>query len=510
MIDNTQKDINKNEHRPPIVVVLGHVDHGKTTLLDAIRKTKIVDKESGGITQHIGAYQAQVSGRLITFLDTPGHEAFMAIRSRGARVADIAILVVAADEGVKPQTKEAIRIIKDEKIPLIVAINKIDKEGANPQKVKQDLASDDILLEDWGGQIPSVEISAKQNKNIDELLEMVFLVADIEDLKNDTSLPAEGLIIESHLDKRRGFVATALIRKGILKIGDWITVGNIVGKVKSMEDFLAKPVGEAVPSQPVQIIGWQSSPGIGEELRSSENKDKAEAIAADRADFAPLFQSFAGNETSGEDKKIFKIIFKSDVSSSLEAIEASLKAIISDEVACQVVSYDIGNIGENDIKMAVSTGAEIIGFRVIADSSAKKMAEKENIKVVSFDIIYELIEYIRKEMSEMLEPEVRQVPLGKLKILGVFKSDSRSQIVGGKVISGKIIRGAIADVIRNKNKLLTGKINQLQHNKAETNEVKEGLECGLKFEMLKDQPKWDIKEGDVLDIYQEEKIARNL
>jgi translation initiation factor IF-2 len=501
-----QKDKNS---RPPVVVVLGHVDHGKTSLLDTIRKTKVVDKESGGITQHIGAYQTEVRGKLITFLDTPGHEAFTAIRSRGAKVADIAILVIAADEGVKPQTKEAIGIIQKENIPVIVAINKIDKESANSQKVKQELAAENILVEDWGGKIPVVEISAKQNKNIDELLDMVLLVAELEDLKEDLSPPVKGVIIESHLDKRRGYVATALINKGALRVGDSIAVGTIVGKVKSMEDFLGKSVLEATPSQPVLITGWSLAPGIGRELRSYSDKNEADKMAADSTEITPLFQMFKGNE-SDNSKKTLKIIFKSDVSSSLEAIESALGAIKSDKVVCQVVGYDIGNISESDIKMAIGSRATVVGFRVIADNLAKKIAEKEGVKVAVFDIIYELIEYIRKEMTSLVEPEIKKVFGGKIRILAVFKIDSKSQIVGGKVTSGKIIRGGLVDVMRNNAKLLSGRINQLQHNKQDVSEVKEGSECGLKFEALAGQPLWDIKEGDVLEVYEEEKIARSL
>ncbi len=509
MSSNKPKENVKSEVRPPVVVVLGHVDHGKTSLLDTIRKTKVAEKETGGITQHIGAYQIDVPSP-ITFIDTPGHEAFAAIRSRGAGVADIAVLVVAADEGIKPQTKEAIKIIQESSIPFIVAINKIDKEGANIQKIKQDLASENVLVEDWGGKVPIVEISAKQNKNIDGLLEMILLVAELEDLKKDLSLPAEGVIIESHLDKRKGYVATALAQKGFLKLGDWIVVGTGVGKVKSMDDFLGKSVTEAGPAQPVQIVGWSFAPGIGKKFTSAESKDEAEKIAAQNTDTASLFQHDLKEKSESTGGKVLNIILKSDVSSSLEAVELSLNAIKSDEVSYRVVQYDIGNIGESDVKMAIGAGARVLGFRVQADESAKKMAEKENIKIVTFDVIYELIEYVRKEMSELLEPETRRNPVGKLKVLAVFKIESKNQIIGGKIISGKITRGSLAEVLRNNAKLLSGKISQLQHSKNDVSEVKEGLECGLKFEMIPGQTAWDIKEGDVLEIYEEEKIARSL
>lgn len=513
------KPLHNQKSRPPVVVILGHVDHGKTSLLDVIRKKAapkgseprpVAGGESGGITQHIGAYQAEVNGKLITFLDTPGHEAFTAIRSRGVHVADIAVLVVAADEGVKPQTKEAIKIIQEEDMPFIVAVNKIDKEGANSQKVKQDLALENVLIEEWGGKVPVVEISAKQNKNIDELLEMILLVAELEDLKEDLSLPAKGVIIESYLDKQKGYVATALVQKGTLRFGDWMVAGTVVGKIKMMKDFLGKPVEQAVPSQPVNVIGWSSAPAIGKEFSSALSKQETEQIAAENTNLIPLFQFFRRGSEVENNKKALNIIFKSDVSSSLEAIESALGAIKSDEVACRVVSYDIGNILENDVKTAIGTKAVVVGFRVEIDISVKKLAEKENVKIEVFDVIYNLVEYIRKEMSLLLDPEIRKIPLGKLKVLAIFKQDSKSQIIGGKIFSGKITRGSLVDVLRNNNKLLSGRVTQLQHNKEDTNEVKEGSEAGLKFEALPGQPSWDIKEGDILEIYEEEKIARSL
>lgn len=502
-------DKKQTKARPPVVVVLGHVDHGKTTLLDTIRKTRVVDKESGGITQHIGAYQTEIRGKIITFLDTPGHEAFTAIRSRGAKVADIAILVVAADEGIKPQTKEAISIIQKEEMPFIVAANKIDKEGANIQKLMQELASENVLTENWGGQVPMIEISAKQNKNIDALLEMVLLVAEMEDLKEDLDSPAEGVIIESNLDKRRGYVATALVRKGILRVGDPLRAGQVSAKVKMMQDFMGQTVKEAAPSQPVQILGWTSLPAIGKEFKVVSKEDFKETLG-DAAVPTTLFQGFKGFPVEGPGKKNLNIVIKSDVSSSLEALESALGAIKSEEVALKVVGYDIGNISEGDVKMAIGSSARVIGFRVEIDGLAKKISEKENIKIAVFDIIYELVEYIRKEISELLEPEVRRNFLGKVKVLAVFKIEGRFQIIGGKVTSGKIIKGALGEVIRNNAKLISGKITQLQQGKEDTPEVKEGLECGMKFEMIPGQKSWDIKEGDTLEVYEEEIIVRSL
>ncbi|MDO8591226.1 MAG: translation initiation factor IF-2 [bacterium] len=516
MIDN--KPNSNKTTRPPVVVVLGHVDHGKTKLLDTIRKTKVAEGESGGITQHIGAYQVELTTndqrpttKTITFLDTPGHEAFTAIRSRGAKVADIAILVVAADESVKPQTKEAVRIIKEEKIPFIVALNKMDKEGANVQKVKQDLATEDVLVEDWGGKVPVIEISAKEGRNIDTLLDMILLVAELEELKEDLSVPAKGIIIESSLDKRRGYVATGLVQKGVLNIGDWIVVGTVVGKIKSMEDFMGKSMTKAGPSQPVLITGWPTAPDIGKEFVVVSNKDGATRIAEGNVNLAPLFSFFKGSvETGDENKRFLNLVFKSDVSSSLEAIEASLKAIKSQEVGYRVISYDIGNIAEADVKTAIASKCQVIGFRVGIEESAKKMADKEDVKIVNFEIIYELIEHVRKEMSELLGAEIKKNLLGKLKVLATFKKNSGMQIFGGRVMSGKVVRGAMGEVTRNGLVVVSGKIGQLQHNKEDMPEVKEGLEAGIRLDFISGKEFSEVKEGDILDIYEEEKIQRSI
>ena len=496
--------------RPPVVVVLGHVDHGKTKLLDTIRKTNVAEKESGGITQHIGAYQITTNGKSITFLDTPGHEAFTAIRSRGAKVADIAVLVVAADESVKPQTKEAIKIIKSEDMPFVVAINKIDKEGANIQKVKQDLAAEEVLVEDWGGTVPVVEISAKAGKNISELLDMVLLVAELEELKEDLSKPAEGVIIELYLDKRRGHVATVLVQKGVLSLGDWIVIGKIVGKVKSMEDFKGEPVSEARPSQPVTLTGWSEVPDTGAHFVAAYSKSEADNIADSNkgVDLAPLFSFLS--ETTDSEKKTYNLILKADVKSSLEAIDVTLKAISSDGVRCNIVGYDIGDITENDVKTAIATKADIIGFRVSAGQSVVRLAEKEGVKVQMFDVIYELIETIRKNMTALLAPNISKIQLGKLKVLATFKKSAKSQIFGGKVLSGKAIRGAMGEISRNEVMVSVGKIGQLQHNKEDVSEVKEGLEAGIRLDVISGHPFEEIKEGDILEVYEEEEVARSL
>ncbi len=490
--------------RPPVVVVLGHVDHGKTTLIDYIRKTKVVEKESGGITQHIGAYQAEHNGKTITFLDTPGHEAFSAIRSRGAKVADIAILVIAAEDGVKPQTKEAIKHIQEAEIPFIVAINKIDKPEAKPAMVKQQLAEANVLLEEFGGQIPAVEISAKAGKNVDELLELVLLTAELENLEADPAQTAKGVIIESHLDPRRGSIATLLVQEGTLKVGDYIASGGVFAKIKMMEDFSGKAMREARPSQPALTLGWSQSPDVGREFKAVENKNEAEKAIEQALIVEPaLFTRESGPPK--ENKKILNVVFKADTQSSLEAISESIKNIGTEEVGFSVVGYGIGNIKDNNIQTAANGRGTVYGFYVETEDSAKRLAEKEKVTVKTFKIIYELIEELRKDLSELLEPEIKRTDLGKVKILKLFKKGANYQIVGGKVGWGLARRGAMIDVLRKDGKIISGRLSQLQHNKADAEEVKEGLECGIRFEGPA-----EIQEGDILEIYTEEKIKRSI
>jgi translation initiation factor IF-2 len=516
-----QKDKDANfAPRPPIVVVLGHVDHGKTSILDKIRQTKVAEKETGGITQHIGAYQVEHKGKRITFLDTPGHEAFSAIRSRGARVADVAVLVVAADEGVKSQTKETIQIIKEAKIPFVVAINKTDKEGANSMRVKQELAENEVMVEGYGGTVPAVELSAKTGEGINELLEMILLVAELEELQAPMEVPARGVVIESHKDSRRGLVATGIVMEGELKVGDWISAGNASGKVKSLENFLAKPIKIATASQPCAILGWETAPRVGQEFKVVASREEAEKNSLMEAVLGPVnvFAKEAGTEGEIINKKVANLIVKTDVQSSLEAIDQVLRAIHSEEVDYNVVNYGVGTINDADVKNAVATKASIIGFRVNIDGSARQMAEREKIPAQTFDIIYGLAEAVRSIMSELLEPEIKRIPLGKMKIIAIFKNLGKSQVIGGKVTQGKAVRGAMIDVIRNGALLITGKLGQLQHEKADVTEVAEGLEAGIRFDLPPVPAKQTqpigipilIKEGDVLEIYEEEKIKRSI
>ena len=508
--------------RPPIVVILGHVDHGKTTLLDFVRKTRVAAKEAGGITQHIGAYQIVVNGpsspeasasqgKKITFLDTPGHEAFTAIRSRGAHVADIAILVVAAEEGIKPQTKEAIKIIKDSKTPFIVAISKIDKEGANPQKVRQELAEQEVMVEDYGGQVPVVEISAQTGVGIDHLLETILLVAEVEELPASSGGPATGYVLESHMDSRRGVVATLLVQSGELNIGDWIVAGSALAKVKMLENFMNKGIKVATASEPCVVLGWEAVPPLGASFAVHASRDEAAKAAV--VELAPLalFAYAMSTENIKTNKRTANLIIKADVQSSLEAIDQVLRTIHSEEVDYRVIGYGVGKINDNDIKSAKASHAAIVGFHVDVDATVRDMAERDHVRIDTFDIIYKLVELVRDIMSDLLDPEIRRIPLGKLKVLALFGTQGKTQIIGGKVTSGKAVRGALVEITRGTT-VAKGKIVQLQQKKADVAEVAEGLECGLRVDITPSDLGIPciIKEGDVLEIYEEQKIKRSV
>ncbi|MEK7615597.1 MAG: translation initiation factor IF-2 [Patescibacteria group bacterium] len=494
--------------RPPIVVILGHVDHGKTTLLDFVRKSRVAAKEAGGITQHIGAYVATINDKRITFLDTPGHEAFSAIRSRGAKVADIAILVIAAEEGLKPQTKEAIKIIKESETPFIVAINKIDKDGANPQRVRQELAEAEVMVEDYGGQVPVVEISGQTGQGVDHLLETILLVAELEELSGHATGPAHGYVLESHMDSKRGTVATLLVQSGTLNIGDTLVAGTAIAKVKSLEDFLGKVTKSVGPSQPCVVLGWESVPPLGATFQVA-SRDEGLRQAQVNTALAPV-ALFAHENMP--DKRTANLIIKADVQSSLEAIDQVLRTIKSEEVDYKVVGFGVGKINDNDIKSASATHAAVIGFHVDTESSAKRAAEREQVRVETFDIIYKLVELVRDIMSDLLDPEIKRNDLGKLKILALFGTQGKTQIVGGKVTSGKAVRGALVTVMRGTKLFATGKIVQLQQKKADVSEVAEGLECGLRIDVNPSELGIPllIKEGDVLEIYEEQKIKRSV
>lgn len=499
------KIIKNLQSRPPIVVVLGHVDHGKTTLLDTIRKTSVVAKESGGITQHIGAYQVNFNSKVITFIDTPGHEAFSQMRSRGAKAADIAILVIAAEEGVKPQTKEVISSIKKEKISVIVALNKIDKPQANPIKTIGELEKEGLMVEERGGKVPLVKISAKEGTGINELLEMILLVAEMEELKVDANKPARGVVIESYLDSKCGATATFLVLEGTLKIGQWLVCCHTYGKVKNLNNFKGEKIEEAGPSTPAIILGLNQVPVVGEVFAVVDSEDEAKEYsikaAKERKELFPEKSSSAPTEGS----KILNIILKADVQGSLEAIQENLFKIDLQGIGLNALKTDVGDISESDVKLAYPAGAVIIGFRVKTPASVLNLAKRSGVKIRNYDVIYELFEEFRREAAKLLEPEIEREELGKLKVIAIFRKEKSRMIIGGKVIDGKVVNKASVDVIKNEEKVASGKIIQLQHNKKDMTEIEKGREAGILFE---GEP--IIEEGDILEVYRIEKKKREL
>lgn len=496
--DLSREEAKDLKPRPPVVVVMGHVDHGKTKLLDMIRETNIIATEAGEITQKIGAYQAKCKGKAITFLDTPGHEAFKAMRERGAKVTDLAILVVAADDGVMPQTEEAIAHARNAGVPIIVAINKIDKPGADPEKVKRQLADLGLQPEDWGGDTIMVEISAKFNKNIDKLLEMVLLQAEILELKANPESPAIGTIVESNKDPKKGPVATVLIQNGTLNLGDYVTCGSIYGKIKAMENFLGKKIDHAKPSTPVQILGLIAVPDSGDILQ----EEKSQATAKEKiAKIAKAEIKIKKNLTPEEERKIKKlnIILVADFYGSLEAIIEELNKITSKQVMPQIIDYDAGKITESNVMNAQSSNAVIFGFNAIPTPVAKRLAEDKHVKILTYDIIYELIDEIKKQLSNLIEPEVIKTKIGKLNVLAVFRSEKKRKIVGGKVLSGYLTKDLTVKVLRGEEEIGTGKITSLQKNKADVEKCEAGSECGLSIDTFA-----KIKEGDTVEAWKEE------
>ena len=483
--------------RPPVVVVLGHVDHGKSSLLCAIKDFKILERESGGITQHIGAYEIEHQGKKITFIDTPGHEAFSQMRSRGAKVADIAILVVDTAEGVKEQTKEAISHAKLAGVPIIVALNKIDKPQADPTKIKRELSQNKILVEELGGKIPSVETSAITKKGIPELLEIILLVADMEELKANFEKPAEGVVIEAYLDSQRGPTATLLIRDGILKKGDILATPSTLGKAKILEDFQGKPVEETFPSQPVIILGFEKVPQVSETFKVFPDIKEAEKYLTpkeERKEERKVLVVEPG-------QKILNLILKGDCFGSLEAIEGVLRNLPQDKVILRILKKEVGNINESDIKLAHSARAKVLGFRVKTDSVAQRLVGQLKIKPINFEIIYELVQSLRQLMEKMLKPEVIKKELGRMKTLVVFWAEKNRQIVGGRILEGEVKREKTSiEVYREKELKGRGKLVNLQKNKKDIAIAGKGEEIGILYE-------GDVKieKGDEIVFYQQER-----
>jgi len=495
------------EKRPPIVTILGHVDHGKTTLLDTIRKSSVAQGESGGITQHISAYQVKKKGQLITFVDTPGHEAFSAMRERGVSIADIAILVVAADDGVRPQTKEVIEYLLNKKVPTVVAINKVDKPEADVMRVKKELSEHGIQIEEWGGQVVCNEISAKTGKGIDDLLDSILLVTEVEDFEANAKRDALGIVLESHLDPQKGPVATILVKTGTLKEGQDIVAGKTFGRVRRMEDFMGKKITSASPSTPLSLIGLNGTPNTNDILQVSVSKSAAKNRLLENLSNAgentggatPLNSQKIYKSIDNENIKKLNIILKGDVQGSLEAIDQILSEIKSDKVAVDYIGTGIGNITESDVRLAAASDAVVFGFNIEITPVAKRMAESQKVEVKNYKIIYELVEEIKKRLIALLPEETERTDLGKLKILAIFKHGKQDMILGGKVTTGKMVNNTLLEALRNDAVIGRGKLSNLQQNKINTDEVTAGNECGITF-----LGETKLKEGDTLICFKEE------
>ncbi len=502
--------------RPPVVTILGHVDHGKTTLLDGIRNANVVDQEFGGITQHIGAYQVEIKGRKITFLDTPGHEAFTAMRARGAQVTDIAILIVAADDGVMPQTVEAIDHAKAaEGVQIIVAINKIDKPDANPDRTKQQLAEHNLVIEEWGGDTVAVSLSAKTGQNVQELLDMILLVADLMELKADPHGPIGATVVEAQLDKGKGPIATVLVQSGTLKQGDSVVVGQAYGRIKAMLDDRGHKVHKAGPATPVEIVGLSSVPLAGDKLEVVANEKEGRLIAEGRAQ-EERTEKLAATSQRVTLTDLFKqlqegvvkdlnLILKADVQGSEEAIRHSLDQLSTEEVRVNLIHSGVGNIGESDILLASASNAVVIGFNVRVDNQAKAAAEAEHIDVRTYKIIYELLDEVRAAMEGLLEPELREVVLGHAEVRQLFRLPKSGSIAGCYVTDGQLRRNAEARVLRNGETVGQGKMSSLKHVKEDVREIAAGFECGLMIAGFN-----DYQVGDIIEVYVIEEIARRI
>lgn len=503
------EDPSKLVTRPPVVTILGHVDHGKTTLLDAIRHSEVAAGEAGGITQHIGAYQVEHKNKLITFLDTPGHAAFTAMRARGAQGADIVILVVAANDGIMPQTREAIAHAKAARVPIIVALNKIDRQDANTDFVKKQLADAGLVPDEWDGDTMVVPVSAKQKMGVDDLLEAILLVSESMDIKaNPASDRVIGTIIEAELDHGKGVMATLLIQNGSLEVGDVVLAGKALGKIRAMFDFRGKKIRKAGPSSPVQVMGLSDVPEAGElfQVYSSEkearvivNERKAlqqqNSTSAPKASLESLFNRIQAGET-----KELRLIVKADVQGSLEPITTALNEIEKGDVNINVLYSETGDIGENDVNLAVASKAIILGFNVQADTAAKRLADTEGVSIRLYQIIYRLIEDIEKALKGMLEPEFKEIPIGKAEVLAVFKITKLGNIAGCRVTSNEIKRNGKIRVLRNGEKVFEGDISSLKHEKDDVKEVRQGFDCGISLRNFE-----GFAKGDILECYTLEK-----
>ncbi|NPV28253.1 MAG: translation initiation factor IF-2 [Firmicutes bacterium] len=502
------------EPRPPVITVMGHVDHGKTSLLDAIRKTNVTATEAGGITQHIGAYQVELKGKKITFLDTPGHEAFTAMRARGARVTDIAVLVVAADDGVMPQTVEAINHAKAAGVPIVVAINKIDKPQANPDRVKQQLAEHGLVPEEWGGNTICVPVSAVTKEGLDQLLEMLLLVAEMEELKANPRRPARGTVIEAQLDRGRGPVATVLIQKGTLEVGDYILAGTAHGRVRAMMDFKGRRIKKATPSTPVEILGLSEVPNAGDSFYVVQDEKLARQIVGERIKQKRQQDVSAPGKITLEDLfkqiqqgkvKELNLIVKADVQGSVEALTQALTKLNTPEVRINLIHSGVGAITETDVMLASASNGLIIGFNVRPDSNAKKAAEQQKVEIRLYRVIYEALDDIKAALEGLLEPELKEVILGRAEVRETFRIPKVGIVAGCYVSEGKVARNSKARVIRDGMVIYDGSISSLKRFKDDVREVAQGHECGIGFDKFQ-----DLKQGDILEVYTVEEVKRVL
>jgi len=496
-----------------VVTVLGHVDHGKTTLLDAIRETNVTASEPGEITQHIGAYQIEINGKPITFIDTPGHEAFTAMRARGAQVTDIAVLVVGADDGVMPQTMEAIDHAQAAGVPIIVAINKVDRPSANPDAVKQRLMEKGLVPEEWGGDTIYVPLSALEKTGIGDLLEMIALVSEMRDLRAERDKPAEGVVLEAELDKRRGSVATLLVQEGILHTGDSVVVGPVAGKVRAMTDDRGNRLKEAGPSTPVQVMGLSDVPEASELFRVVEGDKKARSLAAETqeserqaqlgagvaASMLELSQLFAGGEA-----KVLNLILKADAQGTVEAISSALAQIGNEEVSSNILHVGVGDVNESDVSLAAATKPSvIIGFQVGADAQARRLAADERVEIRRYQVIYDLLDDVRDTLSGMLEVKTQEVVVGQAEVRALFQSSRLGTIAGCYVLDGRIVRGAAVRVRRRGSTVHEGRISSLRHLQDDASEMTQGFECGIVMGDFN-----EVEVGDIIECLEEQELRR--
>jgi translation initiation factor IF-2 len=502
--------------RPPVVTIMGHVDHGKTSLLDAIRETEVVAGEAGGITQHIGAYQVRHAGKEITFLDTPGHEAFTAMRARGARVTDLAVIVVAADDGVKPQTEEAIDHAKAAQVPIVVAVNKIDKEGAQPERVRTEMTQHGLQPSDWGGETEFVDVSAKTHQGLEDLLDTIQVVTDLEELKANRDAAASGAVIESKLDPGRGPVVTILIQRGTLRVGDALVAGAHFGRVRAMQDFTGQRLKRATPGQPVEVLGFDGVPEAGENVRVVENERRARQLAGERANRlkTEALARRSGRKVSLEDVfklaqegtvKELSLVLKADVAGSLEAIEDEIAKLPQEEVQVNIIHRGVGGINESDVMLAAASDGVILAFNVRPVGDARQVAEREGVEVRSYSVIYRAIEELRAAMQGMLEPAEVETSLGQAEVRQLFRASRIGTIAGSFVVEGKVTRGARVRVVREGTVIQDTSIESLRRFNDDVREVTAGFECGIVLTNFQ-----DLREGDILETYETRQVEREL